>query len=67
MGICNSNSHGIRPEDRPLTNHLWAKPVSIDDQVFLGSNVVILKGVTIGNGSVIAVGSIVLNDVPEGL
>ena len=67
MGICNSNAYGIRPEDRPLTNHMWAKPVDIADQVFLGSKVVILKGVTIGDGSVIAVGSIVLNDVPQGL
>ena len=41
------------------------KGVSIGDNVWVGSNVVILKGVHIGNNSVIAAGSIVKSDVPE--
>lgn len=41
-------------------------PIHIEDNVWLGSNVVILKGVTIGYGSVVAAGSVVVNNVPAG-
>ena len=41
-------------------------PINIEDNVWLGSNVVILKGVTIGHGSVVAAGSVVVNDIPAG-
>ena len=41
-----------------------SKPIVIEDNVWIGGNVVILKGVTIGTGSVIAAGSIVAKDVP---
>lgn len=39
-------------------------PVTICDKVWLGMNVTILKGVTVGEGSVVAAGSIVTKDVP---
>jgi acetyltransferase-like isoleucine patch superfamily enzyme len=39
-------------------------PVLIEDDVFIGMNSVILKGVTIGRGSVIGAGSIVTKNVP---
>jgi len=41
----------------------YDKPVVIEDDVWIGANVVILKGVTIGRGSIIAAGSIVVDDV----
>jgi len=40
-----------------------AKPVVIADYVWVGANVIILPGVTIGEGSVIAAGSVVADDV----
>lgn len=40
-------------------------PVVIEDEVSIGSNCVILKGVTIGKGSIIAAGSVVMQDIPE--
>jgi acetyltransferase-like isoleucine patch superfamily enzyme len=39
-------------------------PVTIEDNVWLGANAIVLKGVTIGTGSVIGAGSIVTRDVP---
>lgn len=40
------------------------KPVTIGDDVWIGTRAVILKGVSIGNGAVVAAGSIVCSDVP---
>jgi acetyltransferase-like isoleucine patch superfamily enzyme len=39
-------------------------PIRIQDKVWLGMNVTVLKGVTIGEGSVVAAGSVVTKDVP---
>ena len=39
-------------------------PVTIEDDVFIGMNCLILKGVTLGRGSVIGAGSVVVKDVP---
>lgn len=40
------------------------RPVVIEDNVWLGLNVVVLKGVHIGKNSVIGAGSIVTKDIP---
>ena len=41
------------------------KPIIIGDRVWVGKNVLILKGVTIGDGAIIAAGSVVVKDVPS--
>jgi acetyltransferase-like isoleucine patch superfamily enzyme len=41
-------------------------PVVIGDRVWVGTRAVILKGVTIGDGAVIAAGAVVTKDVPAG-
>jgi acetyltransferase-like isoleucine patch superfamily enzyme len=64
--VFDSDFHGIRVEDRMASRAEWAKPVVIEDDVFLGSNVRVMKGVTIGRGSVIANSSLVVSDVPPG-
>ena len=43
-------------------NH--TNPVVIEDNVWIGTRVTVLNGVTIGEGSVIAANSLVTNDVP---
>ncbi|MBP1039688.1 2,3,4,5-tetrahydropyridine-2,6-dicarboxylate N-acetyltransferase [Vagococcus sp. BWB3-3] len=42
-----------------------AAPVVIEDDVLIGANAVIVEGVRVGKGSVVAAGAIVLEDVPE--
>lgn len=42
-------------------------PVRIGNNVFIGANSIILKGVTIGSNSVIAAGSVVTKDVDPGV
>ena len=42
-------------------------PVVIEDYVWIGANVTILKGVTIHSGAMVAAGSVVTKDVPPGM
>lgn len=44
-----------------------ATPVIIEDDVLIGANSVILEGVRVGKGSVVAAGSVVTTDVPPGV
>ncbi|SMO69682.1 2,3,4,5-tetrahydropyridine-2,6-dicarboxylate N-acetyltransferase [Melghirimyces algeriensis] len=42
-----------------------AQPVVVEDEVVVGANAVILEGVRVGKGSVVAAGAVVVEDVPE--
>ncbi len=44
--------------------NIQVAPVKIGDDVFIGTNAMILKGVNIGNRAVVAAGSVVTKDVP---
>ena len=43
-----------------------ATPVIIEDDVLIGANAVVIEGVRVGKGAVVAAGSIVIEDVPAG-
>lgn len=64
--ILDTDFHSIDPDIR-LSSHDVAKtaPISIEKNVFIGAHSVILKGVTIGEGSVIGAGSIVTKSIPS--
>ncbi|HVV94300.1 MAG TPA: acyltransferase [Hyphomicrobiales bacterium] len=47
---------------RPMT-----LPVRIGDHVWIGTRAIILKGVTIGDGAMVAAGAVVTRDVPPGM
>ena len=51
----------ITPEEKQPEND---EEVIIEDDVWCGANVTILKGVTIGNGSVVAAGAVVTKSFP---
>ncbi|MDA0323640.1 MAG: acyltransferase [Verrucomicrobia bacterium] len=55
-------------DDRNVPTHeqgLVSGPVRIGNDVFIGCNATILRGVTIGDGAVVAAGAVVMDDVPE--
>lgn len=45
--------------------HMPSIPVEIGNNVFLGMNSIVLKGVTIGDGAVIGAGSVVASNIPS--
>ena len=51
-------------EGRPPRPKLETAPVIIADNVWIGMNAIILKGVTIGENSIVAAGSVVSKSVP---
>ena len=78
VGIADSDFHPLEPaqrlidaqalapffKDRPPRPKLKTAPVIISDNVWIGMNATILKGVTIGENSVVAAGSVVTKSVP---
>src|SRR5678810_1091699 len=77
VGIADSDFHPIDPaqrhqdalalapyyKNRPPRPPIRTAPVRISDNVWIGMNAVILKGVTIGENSVVAAGAVVTKTV----
>jgi acetyltransferase-like isoleucine patch superfamily enzyme len=77
VGIADSDFHPLEPaqrlidaqalapyfKNRPPRPKLRTAPVKIGDNVWIGMNAIILKGVTIGENSVVAAGSVVTKSV----
>lgn len=57
-----SEGHPISPQDR---HSLIPKPIHIKKNAWIGAGATILLGVTIGENSVVAAGSVVSKDVPD--
>ena len=75
--IMDSDAHNLDWRIRDSGNMFSAKesmdghtakcaPIVIEDHVLIGARCIILKGVTIGRGSVIGAGSVVVKDIPAG-
>jgi galactoside O-acetyltransferase len=58
-----TTGHPVHPALRHDYNR-FSEPIVLADKVWLGSNVVVLPGVTIGYGAVVGAGSVVSKDVP---
>lgn len=66
--IVDTDFHSLNWKDRIDTTGIEQRkirPVNIGKQVFIGSRVIILKGVTIGDNAIIGAGSVVTKDVPK--
>jgi len=74
--IADSDNHSLYPELRTGDLHNWMysrwhdwshsamAPVMIKRGAWIGARSIILKGVTVGEGSVVGMGSVVTHDVP---
>lgn len=61
--LIDNDFHGTVDRDGPPK----MAPIVIEDDVWLGTRVIVLKGVTIGRGAVIASGAVVTKDIPPGV
>jgi len=73
--VVDHNSHSVRFSERRGDTERWLRggkdwstvkidPVKIGDKAWIGFNAIILKGVTIGEGAVVAAGAVVTKSVP---
>jgi acetyltransferase-like isoleucine patch superfamily enzyme len=66
--IVDTDFHPLNSEERHLQpQQATTAPIVIEDDIFIGMNCIILKGVTIERGSVIGAGSVVTRSIPAGV
>ncbi|QLG89305.1 sugar O-acetyltransferase [Chitinibacter bivalviorum] len=58
-----TGTHPVDPTERQQWA-LWAKPISIGQNVWIGASAIICPGVTIGDHVVIGAGAVVTHDIP---
>lgn len=66
--IFDTDFHNHEANNRRYAPVNWlriSRPVNIGNDVFIGTRSIITKGVTIGDGAIIAAGSVVTTDVPK--
>lgn len=66
--IVDSDFHSLNPAHWHTSEdekHMASSPVIIEDNVFIGMDSIILKGITIGENSIVAAGSVVTKSIPE--
>lgn len=66
--IYTTDFHSLDPEIRKSKEDRKCRksaPITIGDDVFIGAHCIILKGITIGNRSIIGAGSVLTKSVPE--
>ena len=60
--LMDNDYHRLEPEHR--YERPESEPIILEENVWLGARVIVLRGVTIGAGSVIGAGSIVTHSIP---
>ena len=74
--LSDHDSHSIESEKREMDLYRYqnkemnwsqvrSKPITIKKNAWIGMRSIILKGVTVGEGSIVAAGSVVTKDVPD--
>jgi acetyltransferase-like isoleucine patch superfamily enzyme len=64
--IIDTDFHAINADARNSHAAANSKPIRIEDDVWIGMNALILKGVTLHRGAVIGANAVVTKDVPAG-
>jgi len=60
-----AENHNFSDPERPMRDQgITRQPIVIEDDCWIASGAIILAGVTVGRGSVVAAGSVVTHDVP---
>ena len=59
-----SNNHRFDRSKKRFEGYTEIRPISLEDDVWLGRRVIVMAGVTIGRGSVVGAGSVVTKDIP---
>jgi acetyltransferase-like isoleucine patch superfamily enzyme len=59
-------NHGMDISTTMNTQPLTTSPIQLENNVWLGANVIVLKGVTIGEGAIVAAGAVVTKSIPAG-
>lgn len=64
--VVDSNPNNSRLAEHPYvkTQLLRTAPVIIEDDVWLGTNAIVLPGVRVGQGAIVGAGAVVTKDVP---
>jgi acetyltransferase-like isoleucine patch superfamily enzyme len=60
-----TGSHPLGFGSRRMSSHVAAKPIDVADGAWIGMNVLVLSGVSLGRGCVVSAGSVVTSNVPE--
>ncbi|MBN2100547.1 acyltransferase [Candidatus Dojkabacteria bacterium] len=64
--LVDTDHHSVRSDRMTNPNSpVLSKPIEIGNNVWIAGHATILKGVTIGNNSVVGFGSVVASDVPQ--
>ena len=64
-GSYSGDENDSNPTTIPIDRKLFAKPVVIEDNVWIGEFVSVLPGVTIGKGTIVGANSVVSRSLPE--
>ena len=64
--VFSTAGHAIDSEQRGQGLEI-ALPITVGDNVWIGTNVFVLPGVTIGNNTIIGAGSVVNKNIPDGV
>ncbi|MGL5776344.1 MAG: DapH/DapD/GlmU-related protein, partial [Aeromonas veronii] len=58
--------HALEADER-IQGTETARPVTIEDKVWIGGGAILLPGVTIGREAIVGAGAVVTKDVPAGI
>lgn len=62
--IFDNDVHPADPKERRRYDNIPTRPVIIEDNVFIGANSFLLKGITVGRNSIIGANSVVISSIP---